>query len=62
MQAPTCGVIPGQENLHEVCVDGHLCGGRHVWLQLAQNLHTEFRNEMKGHVVNDKRETSEQFG
>lgn len=53
MWEPTCGVIPGQENLDEVCVDRYLRGEGHAWLELAQNLHAEFINEISGCVVND---------
>lgn len=49
----TCGVIPGQENPDEVSVDRNLPGESHVRLETAQNLHAEFRNEMKGSRVND---------
>ena len=52
MQEPTNGVVPGQENLHEVCEDRHLRGERHAWLKAAQNLHTGVRNELKGHTMN----------
>lgn len=40
-QALTHGVVPGQENLDEVCVDRHLSGKCHVGLDTAQNLHTD---------------------
>lgn len=49
---PTCGVH-GQVNLNEVCVDGHLRGVSHVWLEMTQNLYAEFRNEMRSHLFND---------
>lgn len=39
-QTPTCCVASGQENLDEVSDDQHLRGVAHVWLDVAQNLHT----------------------
>lgn len=36
----TCGVTPVQENPNKPCVNQHLPGKCHVWLELAQNLHT----------------------
>lgn len=40
-QTQTCSVVPGQENLNQVCVDRHLSGECHVGLDTAQNLHTD---------------------